>query len=222
MTAIDDPNYLGVYTGGISGAVGNTIQIHSVGYPANTFFVYEQVYDESGTPIQGLYVDRNGDGQITGDDRYHYKKSAPDWFMGFNTKVYYKNWDFGFAGRISIGNYVYNNVWSSNGSLNNLYWSSNYLLNVNSNALVTHFQNPEYFSDYYVKDASFLRLDNISLGHTFKNINNDKMSIRLYGTAQNVFVITRYKGLDPEVSNGIDNNIYPRPRVFMMGLSIDY
>lgn len=222
LTAIDDPNYLGVYTGGISGAVGNTIQIHSVGYPANTFFVYEQVYDESGTPIQGLYVDRNGDGQITGDDRYHYKKSAPDWFMGFNTKVYYKNWDFGFAGRISIGNYVYNNVWSSNGSLNNLYWSSNYLLNVNSNALVTHFQNPEYFSDYYVKDASFLRLDNISLGHTFKNINNDKMSIRLYGTAQNVFVITRYKGLDPEVSNGIDNNIYPRPRVFMMGLSIDY
>ncbi len=222
LTAIEDENYLGVTTGGISGAVGNTIQIHSVGQPANSFFVYEQVYDEAGKPIQGLYVDRNGDGQITGDDRYHHKKAAPDWFMGFNTKVYWKNWDFGFAGRISLGNYVYNNVWSSNGSLNNLYWSSNYLLNVNSNALETRFQNPEYFSDYYIKDASFLRLDNISLGHTFKNINNDKMSIRLYGSAQNVFVITRYQGLDPEVSSGIDNNIYPRPRVFMMGLSIDY
>ncbi|HPF50259.1 MAG TPA: TonB-dependent receptor [Draconibacterium sp.] len=222
LTAIDDPTYLGVTTGGISGAVGNTIQIHSVGYPANSFFVYEQVYDEAGKPIQGLYVDRNGDGQITGDDRYRYKKSAPDWFMGFNTKVYYKNWDFGLAGRISLGNYVYNNVWSSNGSLNNLYWSSNYLLNVNQNALETRFQNPEYFSDYYVKDASFLRLDNVTIGHTFTNINKDKMSIRLYGTAQNLFVISRYKGLDPEVSSGIDNNIYPRPRVFMMGLSIDY
>jgi len=222
LTAIDDPNYLGVYTGGISGAVGNTIQIHSVGYPANSFFVYEQVYDDNGTPIQGLYVDRNGDGQITGDDRYHYKKAAPDWFMGFNTKLDWKNWDFGFAGRINLGNYVYNNIWSSNGSLNNLYWSSNYLLNVNRNALETRFQNPEYFTDYYVKNASFLRLDNITIGHTFRNLNNDKMSIRLYGTAQNVFVITDYEGLDPEVSGGIDNNIYPRPRIFMMGLSIDY
>ncbi|WP_346855868.1 TonB-dependent receptor [uncultured Draconibacterium sp.] len=222
LTATDDPDYLGVETGGISGAVGNNIQIHSVGYPANSFFVYEQVYDEVGKPIQGLYVDRNGDGQITGDDRYRYKKAAPDWFMGFDSKVNWKNWDFGFAGRINLGNYVYNNVWSSNGSLNNLYWSSNYLLNVNQNALETNFQNPQYFTDYYVKNASFLRLDNITLGHSFKNLNNNKMSIRLYGTVQNVFVVTDYKGLDPEVSNGIDNNIYPRPRTFMMGLSIDY
>ena len=215
-------DYPGVETGGISGAVGNNIQIHSVGYPANSFYVYEQVYDESGKPIQGLYVDRNGDGQITSEDKYRYEKSAPDWFMGFNSKLYWKNWDFGCAGRVSLGNYVYNNVWSSSGSLNNLYWSSNYLLNVNSNALTTGFENPEYFSDYYVKNASFLRLDNISLGHTFKNLNADKMSLRLYGTVQNVFVISDYEGLDPEVNGGIDNNIYPRPRVFMMGLSIDY
>ena len=214
--------YPGVETGGISGAVGNNIQIHSVGYPANSFFVYEQVYDDAGKPIQGLYVDRNGDGQINSEDKYRLEKSAPDWFMGFNSKLYYKNWDFGFAGRVSLGNYVYNNVWSSSGSLNNLYWSSNYLLNVNQNALTTGFENPEYFSDYYVKNASFLRLDNISLGHTFKNLNADKMSLRLYGTVQNVFVVSDYEGLDPEVSNGIDNNIYPRPRVFMMGLSIDY
>nr|WP_319271634.1 TonB-dependent receptor [uncultured Draconibacterium sp.] len=215
-------DYPGVETGGISGAVGNNIQIHSVGYPANSFYVYEQVYDEAGKPIQGLYVDRNEDGQITSEDKYRYEKSAPDWFLGFNSKLYWKNWDFGFAGRVSLGNYVYNNVWSSSGSLNNLYWSSNYLLNVNQNALTTGFENPEYFSDYYVKNASFLRLDNISLGHTFKNLNADKMSLRLYGTVQNVFVVSDYEGLDPEVSNGIDNNIYPRPRVFMMGLSIDY
>ena len=222
LTAIDDPNYLGVETGGISGAVGNNIQIHSVGYPANSFFVYEQVYDENGKPIQGLYVDRNGDGEITGDDRYRYKQAAPDFYMGFNTKLNYKNWDFGLAGRASFGNYVYNDVWSSNGSLNNLYGSTNYLTNVNQNAVETGFQNPEYFTDYYVKDASFLKLDNITIGHTFTNLNNDKMSIRLYGTAQNVFTITDYEGLDPEVSGGIDNNIYPRPRIFMMGLSIDY
>ncbi len=212
----------GVETGGISGAVGNNIQIHTVGQPKNSFYVYEQVYDENGSPIQGVYVDRNGDGQITGEDKYHYKTPDADWFMGFNSKLYWKNWDFGFAGRISLGNYVYNNVWSANGSLNNLYWSSNYLLNVNKNTLVTNFENPEYWSDYYIKNGSFLRLDNISLGHTFTNLNNDKMSLRLYGTVQNVFVISDYEGLDPEVSGGIDNNIYPRPRIFMMGLSIDY
>lgn len=222
LTATDDPNYLGVFTGGISGAVGNTIQIHSVGMPASSFFVYEQVYDENQKPIEGLYVDRNGDGEITGDDRYHYKKAAPDVYMGFNSKLNWKSWDFSFAGRVNLGNYVYNNVWSSSGSLNNLYWSSGYMNNVNQNALETRFQNPEYFTDYYVKNASFLRLDNISLGYTFNNLADDKLSLRLYGTAQNVFVVTQYEGLDPEVDNGIDNNIYPRPRVFMLGVSIDY
>lgn len=222
LTATDDPNYLGVFTGGISGAVGNTIQIHSVGKPASSFFVYEQVYNENQKPIEGLYVDRNGDGEITGDDRYHYKKAAPDLFMGFNTMVNYKEWDFSFGGRINLGNYVYNNVWSSGGTLNNLYWSTGYMNNVPTNVLDTRFNNPEFFTDYYVKNASFLRLDNISIGRKFKNLYNDRMDIRLYGTVQNVFVVSQYKGLDPEVGNGIDNNLYPRPRVFMLGVSIDY
>lgn len=222
LTATDDPNYLGVFTGGISGAVGNMIQIHSVGMPANSFFVYEQVYDENQKPIEGLYVDRNGDGQITGDDRYHFKKAAPDVFMGFNSKVYWKKWDFAFNGRVNLGNYVYNNVWSSGGTLNNLYWSTGYMNNVPANALDTRFQNPQFFSDYYVKDGSFLRLDNINLGYTFQNFYNEKMNIRLYATAQNVFVITRYKGLDPEVSSGIDNNLYPRPRIFVMGINVGF
>lgn len=222
LTATDDPNYLGVFTGGISGAVGNMIQIHSVGMPANSFFVYEQVYDENQKPIEGLYVDRNGDGQITGDDRYHFKKAAPDVFMGFNSKVYWKKWDFAFNGRVNLGNYVYNNVWSSGGTLNNLYWSTGYMNNVPANALDTRFQNPQFFSDYYVKDGSFLRMDNINLGYTFQNFYNEKMNIRLYATAQNVFVITRYKGLDPEVSSGIDNNLYPRPRIFVMGINVGF
>ena len=222
LTATDDPKYQGVFTGGISGAVGNTIQIHSVGMPAYSFFVYEQVYDENQKPIEGLYVDRNEDGQITSQDLYHYKKAAPDVYMGFNTKLNWKNWDFGFNGRVNLGNYVYNNNWSSSGTLNNLYWSTGYMNNVSSNALVTRFQNPQYFSDYYIKDASFLRMDNINLGYTFRNFYNERMSMRLYLSAQNVFVITNYEGLDPEVSNGIDNNLYPRPRIFMMGLNIGF
>ena len=222
LTATDDPNYPGVYTGGISGAVGNMIQIHSVGYPANTFYVYEQVYDENQKPIDGLYVDRNGDGQITGDDRYRYNKAAPDVFMGFSSKLNWKKWDFSFNGRVNLGNYVYNNVWSSGGSLNNLYWSTGYMNNIPANALDTRFQNPQFFSDYFVKDGSFLRMDNINLGYTLRNFYNEKMSMRLYLSAQNVFVITDYEGLDPEVSNGIDNNIYPRPRIFLMGLNIGF
>lgn len=222
LTATDDPSYLGVFTGGISGAVGNMIQIHSVGYPANSFFVYEQVYDENQKPIEGLYVDRNGDGQITGDDRYRYKNSAPDVFMGFNSKVTWKKWDFGFNGRVSLGNYVYNNVWSAGGYLGNLYWSTGYMNNIPANALVTRFQNPQYFSDYFVKDGSFLRMDNINLGYTFKNFYNERINMRLYASAQNVFVITKYKGLDPEVFNGIDNNIYPRPRIFLIGVNIGF
>jgi iron complex outermembrane receptor protein len=222
LTATDDPKYQGVFTGGISGAVGNTIQIHSVGMPAYSFFVYEQVYDENQKPIEGLYVDRNEDGQITSQDLYHYKKAAPDVYMGFNTKLNWKNWDFGFNGRVNLGNYVYNNNWSSSGTLNNLYWSTGYMNNVSSNALVTRFQNPQYFSDYYIKDGSFLRMDNINLGYTFRNFYNERMSMRLYLSAQNVFVITKYEGLDPEVSNGIDNNLYPRPRIFMMGLNVGF
>jgi len=222
LTANDDPTYIGVEVGGISGAVGNNIQIHSVGYPANSFFVYEQVYDQDGSPIEGLYVDRNGDGVITNDDKYRYKKAAPDAFFGFSSKINYKNWDFAFNGRGNIGNYVYNNVWSGQATFNNLYNSAGFLNNLNESVFDSGFENPKYWSDYYIRNASFVRLDNISLGYTFSNFYQERMNIRLYGTVQNVFVITDYEGLDPEVSNGIDNNIYPRPRTYMMGVSINF
>ncbi|MFW5755308.1 MAG: SusC/RagA family TonB-linked outer membrane protein [Tangfeifania sp.] len=222
LTANDDPTYIGVETGGISGGVGNTIQIHSVGYPANSFFVYEQVYDEDGMPIEGLYVDRNGDGSVTNDDKYRYKKAAPDVFLGFSSKLNYHNWDFTFNGRANLNNYVYNNVWSTSATFNNLYNSVGYLNNLSESVFDSEFENPEYFSDYYVQHASFIRLDNISLGYSFKSLYNDRLRFRVYGTVQNVFVISEYEGLDPEVSGGIDNNIYPRPRTFMLGVNIDY
>jgi iron complex outermembrane receptor protein len=222
LTAIDDPTYIGVETGGISGGVGNNIQIHSVGFPANSFFVYEQVYTPEGKPIEGLYVDRNGDGVITNDDKYRYKKPTADVFMGFSSKLYYNDWDFGFNGRVSLNNYVYNNIWSGQATYNNLYNSVGYLNNISEAVFDSGFENPKYFSDYYIQNGSFLRLDNISLGYTFSNFYQERMKIRLYGTVQNVLVITDYEGLDPEVSDGIDNNIYPRPRTFVLGVSINF
>jgi TonB-dependent starch-binding outer membrane protein SusC len=221
LTANDDPSYVGVEVGGIAGAVGNTIQIHTVGYPANSFFVFEQVYDENGRPIEGLYVDRNNDGRITNEDRYRYKKAAPDVIMGFSSRLNYKDWDFSFNGRSNLNNYIYNNIWSSQGTFNNLY-TLGYLNNISRSVFDSQFSNPRYFSDYYVQHASFIRLDNVSLGYTFRNVSQERILIRLYGTVQNVFVITEYEGLDPEVSGGIDNNIYPRPRTFMLGVSVNY
>ena len=222
LTANDDPTYKGVETGGISGGVGNNIQIHSVGYPANSFYVYEQVYNDAGQPIEGLYVDRNGDKVITNDDRYQYKNPTPPVFMGFSTKLDYKNWDFGLNGRVSLGNYIYNNVWSTQATYNNLYNSVGYLNNLAGSVFESNFENPKYFTDYYVQHASFVKLDNVSMGYTFTNFYEDRMKIRLYGTVQNVFTLTEYEGLDPEVGGGIDNNMYPRPRTFMFGVNIDF
>lgn len=222
LTNVKDSSYLGVVTGGISGGVGNTIQINSVGYPTNSFFVYEQVYDQNGKPIEGLYVDRNGDGQISEADRYRYKKPAPDAFMGFSSRLNYKKWDFSFSGRINVGNFVYNNVSSSQGIYNDLYATTYYLQNLNSNVKESNFMNAQYFSDYYVHNASFLRMDNITLGYNFDNVGINKLNIHLYATVQNAFVITKYNGLDPEVGNGIDNNIYPRPRTFVVGVNATF
>jgi TonB-dependent starch-binding outer membrane protein SusC len=193
-----------------------------VGYPANSFFVFEQVYDENGMPVEGLFVDRNADGRITNEDRYRYKKAAPDVIMGFSSGVKYLDWDFSLNGRVYLGNYMYNNVWSSQATYNNLYNSVGYLNNISSSVFESGFRNPSYFTDFYIQDASFLRLDNISLGYTFRDVLDEMLRIRVYGTVQNVFVVTKYKGLDPEVASGIDNNMYPRPRTFQLGVSVNF
>lgn len=225
LTKTDDPSYLGVYTGGISGGVGGNIQIQSVGYPANSFFVLQQVYNQNGMPIEGLYVNRSGGSAPIAFDnlanRYHYKKAAPDATMGISSKLSYRNFDFSFSGRVEIGNYVYNNVASNLGTYLNLYLS-NYVKNVISSANDTKFNSAQYYSDYYVENASFFRMDNIGIGYRFNNITQKKITIRLSAVVQNAFVITKYKGLDPEVDGGVDNNFYPRPRTFLLGLNLDF
>jgi iron complex outermembrane receptor protein len=223
LTASDDPNYLGYLVTGISGGVGNTIQIHSVGYPAFSYFVFEQVYDNDGKPIQGMYVDRNGDGMITDDDRYHYKDPNPDFIFGLSSRIRYKNWDFSFSGRAYFGNYVYNNVESENAVYERLYRPEGpYLGNISTEVTETDFDNPQYLSDYYIQDGSFFRMDYMTLGYNFKNIVKERLNLRVTFTVNSAFVITKYEGLDPEIYLGIDNNIYPRPRTYVLGVNLQF
>lgn len=220
-------NYV-VETGGISSGVGNNIQAHAVGYAASSFYVYQQVYDSiTGKPIPGKFVDRNHDGIINGDDRYFYHNPTPDVTMGLTSKFTYKNFDLGITLRSNIGNYVYNDVAAShaNISISNVY-SAGAFSNIQSSALVTNFTGVnlgDYFkSDYYVQNASFVRCDNITLGYSFKNLFKAISSGRIYASVQNPFVITNYKGLDPEIFGGIDNSIYPRPMITMVGVSLNF
>lgn len=223
LTKTDDPNYLGVFVGDISGGVGSKIQIHSVGYPAFSYFVYQQVYDVNNKPIEGLYVDRNKDGIINENDKYRYQKPAPDILMGISANLNYANWDLSFAGRVSLDNYAYNNVSSTNGTYLDLYNPGlNYLSNVLTTANDIEFSSAQYFSDYYIENASFFRMDNISLGYRFSNISSKSLGIHIGAVVQNAFVITKYSGLDPEVDGGIDNNFYPRARTFMLGVTVDF
>lgn len=224
LTAVDDPNFIGVETGGISGGVGNYVQINTVGYPVNSFYLAQQVYDSNGNPVDNLYVDRNDDGTVTSQglsDRYRVMKPAPDLLLGFTSMFRYKNFDFGFNGRLSMGNYVYNNV-ASGSAYSGLYASVGALSNLNRSILTTKFANPQYWSDFFLENGSFLRLDNMTAGYNFENLIKGKGTLRVYSSVQNLFIITKYSGLDPEVFNGIDNNIYPRPRTFMFGVNFTF
>ncbi|NEU08497.1 TonB-dependent receptor [Flavihumibacter sp. R14] len=225
LTAVEDPNYIGVLNGGISGGTGNTIQIHSTGYNRGAFYVYQQVYNAAGKPIEDTYVDRNQDGQITDKDLYRYKGPDAQVFLGFNSNLNYKKWNAGFVMRANLGNYVYNNVASSTGTLRNIFNPLNFLNNGSADILETGFEGAgtRYFkSDYYIQNASFLKLDNVNIGYTVGKVFNNAASLRLNANAQNVFVITNYNGIDPEIYGGIDNNFYPRPRTFVLGLNLDF
>ncbi|MEH0157810.1 TonB-dependent receptor [Limibacter armeniacum] len=223
LTSNNDPDYIGIATGGISGGTGNTVQIHSTGEAINTFYVYQQIYGEDGKPIEGAFVDRNEDGIINDLDRYHAGNPAPTATIGLNTNFMYGNWDFSAAGRVRLGNYVYNNVNSDRAFTNKLNTSGEYSGNLTSDIYNTGFTQPQYLSDYYVQNASFFRLDNVMVGYNFPNkIFSNSCTMRVYATANNLFVITPYEGLDPEVSGGIDNNIYPRPRTFLVGVNIGF
>ena len=215
LTASDDPSYLGVEAGGISGGVGNKIQIQKVGNPINSFFVFQQVYGEDGKPLEGVYVDRNHDGQITDDDRYVYYKPDADVNIGLNTELSYKKWTLSASFRSSLGNYVYNNI-ASNTEMKADMWTNNFICNRVATAPYTNFAQAQYKSDYYVQNASYLKLDKVTLAY------NIAPWVRVNFTAQNIFTITNYKGVDPEVGDGIDNNMYPRSRNFILGASFNF
>ncbi|RZK12890.1 MAG: SusC/RagA family TonB-linked outer membrane protein [Flavobacterium sp.] len=212
--------------GDIDGGGGNKIQRHSMGYAPNTFYVYEQAYDTNGRPMENVFIDRNQDGVVNADDMYRYKKPNADYTFGFMNNVSYKNFDFSMAWRASLGNYMYNNIASNGGYLRSGVRYPDVISNLNADYLNTGFVDEgdkNYFSDYYIQDASWIKLDNITIGYTLQNpFKDDKSRMRFYVAGQNLLVITDYKGLDPEVFGGIDRNVYPRARMFMFGVNLDF
>lgn len=233
ILAIDQVSTSGILTGGISGGVGNQVQILQVGQPVNAFYVFQQRYGTDGKPLQDgvdhnedgtinqadIYEDVNGDGNVNDLDKRPLEKPAPDLILGISSQLTFKNFDLNFILRGNVGNYVYNNNASNYGYYDRIDERTGFVNNVHTSVLLTRFERPQYFTDYYVEDASFLRLDNVTLGYTFDQLGKNR-SLRLYATAQNLFVWTNYTGLDPEVGNGIDNNPYPRSRAFIFGLSL--
>ncbi|WP_422362120.1 SusC/RagA family TonB-linked outer membrane protein [Reichenbachiella sp.] len=233
LTQIDDPSYPGYNTGEIDGGVGNNVQINSVGHATNTFYLFSQVYDQDGMPIEGLYVDKTGEGGVVSGNelnKYYLTNPAPEYLIGVSSKVNYKGFDFSFSGRFNIGNYVYNNNASSKALYQNLYNQAGYTANILTAVEDTQFTNAQYWSDIYLEDASFFRMDNITVGYSFDKILTEKLNGRVAFTVQNAFVITDYSGLDPEINSGsklgpnvgIDNSIYPRPRTYMLGLNLNF
>lgn len=202
------------------GSTGMKCQVHTVDKPAYTFYLYEQVYDKDGLPIEGCYVDQNGDGEINNEDRVLKHSKDPKVTMSWSNTFSYKGFDLSFSLRANIGNYLYNNVRAKRTFLSNT-WGNSTLRNLVENDGM-YFNNQQYLSDYYLENAGFVRCDNITLGYTWNNLFNDNLSIRLYGAVQNPFVITKYKGIDPEVFSGVDNSTYPRPTSYSIGLIVTF
>lgn len=211
-------------TGGIGGGTGGNIQLRRVGSNPFSFYAYKQVYNNQGQPIEGAYADLNGDNQITPEDRYLYRKGTPDATMGFLSNMSYKNFDFSFNLRASIGNYIYNNVNSIRAQYN-LLENNAVVSNLTTSVLNSNFNVTEDVirSDYYIENGSYLRMDNVTLGYTFDKLLGESSNFRISASVQNVFVITNYSGLDPEVFNqGIDNTIYPRARTYTIGANFRF
>lgn len=213
LTAGDDKD-----TRLVSGVV-----VNMVGYSSWMYYVYEQIYDDNGKPIEGMYKDQNNDGIINDDDLRPYKKAAGDWTFGLNTKLNWKAWDLSIAGHGSLGNYNYNQIAASNAALSptSIYNNESLSNRVNS-AFDSNFQLAQPLSDYYVQNASFFRIDNIVLGWSFNKSKLLPISGRLFTSVQNPFVFTRYKGLDPEIFGGVDGSLYPRPITYLFGVNLNF
>jgi iron complex outermembrane receptor protein len=219
----EDPNYIGLPATNINGFNGFAF-LNAVGTSRSTFYLYHQIYDQNGKPIEGLFEDVNRDGIINDNDKYKGKRADPNLFLGFSANATYGKLSGGFTLRSSFNNYVYNNVFSNNGRLNQIL-GAEVTGNASAHYLTTGFagnSDLQGLSDYYLENASFLRMDNFNIGYNFGKLKNGNTSLRANLSAQNVFVITKYSGLDPEVGNGVDNNLYPRPRTFSLGLNLDF
>lgn len=222
LTQVEDPTYLGAEVGGINGATGNNAQIHSVGYAPYSFFVHKQVYDEQGKPVEGVFADLNGDGKIDNYDKYHCGKPAPDFLFGLSTSLRYKGLTLSTSLRANTGNKVYDNVSSNNATLDSVIDSHGWISNATHDYSASGFINKHYLSDYYVRDASFLKMDNLTLSYDFGRLFHDTVGINLGATVQNVFTLSTYKGIDPEVSGGIDHQFYPIPRTYSLSLGLTF
>jgi iron complex outermembrane receptor protein len=241
LSQIEDPNSPGVLVGGIAGGIGNTIQVHQLGFPTFSYLVYEQQYDANGNQIEvgaanpnggeyeeiDAFVDRNGDGIINIDDRYIFPQAAPLWFLGLSLDFTYKRWFAGLSMRSELGGYLYNNIHSNNGTFQAVNGTQGFLNNLSTLYFDEELQTTterQLLSDHYIERADFLRLDYVNVGYDFGRIKKmkDYVGLRAGITVSNVLVLTKYKGLDPEINGGIDNNIYPRPRVLTLNLTFNF
>jgi TonB-dependent starch-binding outer membrane protein SusC len=214
LTAVNDPAYQGALQ-------TNNVQINSVGYPALAFYVYHQEYGKNGKPLEGVYQDVNGDGIINSQDLYRYKSPFPPYILGFSTDLSYRRWTISTVLRANIGNYMYNGL-STAAVESNSFNPLGYLANTLSDVLATHFvySNPQ--SDYYVQNASFLKMDNLGFSYNAGRVFSGLGNLRVNANCQNVFTITRYSGQDPELYGGVDNSFYPRPRTYVLGFNLQF
>ena len=211
-----------LYGGNVAGT-GTQVQIYSQGYNPSSYLVYKQLYDTAGHPIEGAYADLNGDGVINANDRYIYRNADPKVTLGFGSNMNYKNLDFSFTLRSNIGNRVFNAVNAGRAQYQGLN-TGNAAGNIPTSVLNTGFTTTSnvILSDLYVENASFLRMDNVTLGYSFPKWLDGKANLRLFAGCQNVFVITKYSGLDPEITGGIDSTIYPRQRQYLFGANVKF
>lgn len=197
------------------------VQAFAEGQTPYAFYVYKQIYDTEGRPIEGGYADLDGDGTITTDDRYFYHSPTPDYMLGFSTSLRWKNLTVSTSLRANIGNYAYNATAADNGALETLKYVDDALFNLSTSYLATGFKTRQVLSDYYVENASFLKMDNLSINYNFGRI-KDIVGLNLSFMIQNVFTVTKYSGVDPEVYLGVDKNFYPRPRIYSLGIGLTF
>ncbi|MCX2495074.1 TonB-dependent receptor [Pedobacter sp. PF22-3] len=212
--------------GDITGGTGIHLKYNAVNQLPGSFYVYKQVYNADGKPLEGVYQDLNGDGSISAADQYFYKSPDPKVILGFNTSFTYKKWTASTVLRANIGNYVYDNISSNFGIRNNVLSTQGILNNSTSDLYVTNFSGSsgvQYLSDYFIKNASFLKMDNLGLSYNVGKLSKTgSANMRISANCQNVFVVSKYKGIDPELVSGIDYNLYPRPRTYTLGLNVGF